>query len=383
MPRGTSSSMPEGTSIDPARLEGAERVGRLRRRRQVRRLFLLVAVPLLVVAGALHLYLQGGRWVSTDNAYVRAGKVTISTDVSGIVAAVLVAENQVVAAGAPLFRFDDEPFRIAVAGAEAALGTVLNELATLKANHRQRLEEIGLAEADLAYQERDLRRQMELGQRGVAALSVLDLSRVAHARARQRLAAAREEAAAVLAALGGSADAAPADHPRARQAQAALDKARRELKRTTVFAPVAGIVVNVTSLQPGEYLEAGKPAFSLVATDQVWVDANPKETDLTHVRVGNPATVRIDTYPDREWHGRVASFSPASGAEFALLPPQNASGNWIKVVQRIPVRIDLDGLSDGPALRSGMSVVVEIDTGRQRSFATLREDLERWLGIGR
>ncbi|MGE0717731.1 MAG: HlyD family secretion protein [Alphaproteobacteria bacterium] len=375
--------MPEGTTVDPARLEGAERLGRLRRRRRVRRFLLLVGVPAIAAVVAVQLYLMGGRWVSTDNAYVRADKVTISTDVSGIVAAVLVKENETVAAGAPLFRFDAEPFQLAVSSAEAALGTVLADLSTLAANYRQKQEEIRLAEADVVYQERDLRRQMELGQRGVAALSVLDLSRVAYARARQRLAAAREEAAAVLAALGGSVGAASADHPRARQAQAAVDKARRDLRRTTVFAPVAGIVVNVTALQPGEYLEAGKPAFSLVGTERVWIDANPKETDLTHVRVGNPVTVRVDTYPDREWHGRVASFSPASGAEFALLPPQNASGNWIKIVQRIPLRVELEVPRDAPALRSGMSAVVDIDTGYTRTLATLREDVERLFGIGR
>lgn len=374
--------MPEGSRVEVERLDGVA-TGGSRRRRVRWRFILLLLGPLLVIGVSLYFYLTGGRWVGTDNAYVRADKVTISTDVSGMVAAVLVEENQIVPRGAPLFRLDPEPFEIALAAAEAEYAVVLNDLATLRANHRQRLEAIRLAEADLAFQERDLRRQTELGQRGVAAPAALDQSRISWERARQRLAAAREEATAVLAALGGSADALPADHPRARQARSAIDRAQRNLRRTTIFAPVAGIAANVPALQVGEYLEAGTAAFSLVATERVWIEANPKETDLTHVKVGNPAEVRIDTYPERKWRGWVASVSPASGAEFAVLPPQNASGNWIKVVQRIPLRVELEVTPDSPALRSGMSAVVDIDTGRERSLATLRHEIERLLGLSR
>ncbi len=371
--------MPEGSNVDVSRVD-AEVAARGRGRRR-RRFVLLVLVPLLVIALAGYFYMSGGRYVVTDNAYVRADKVTISTDVSGMVQAVLVAENQEVAAGDPLFRLDPEPFMLAEAAARAQLATVLAELATLKANYRQRIEEMRLAEADVAYQDRELRRQAELGQRGVTAVTVLDQARILYARARQRAAAAREEAAAVLASLGGTLDADPADHPRARHAQAEIDRARRELRRTSVRAPAAGILVNVGSLQPGEYLEAGKPAFSLVLTDHLWVDANPKETDLTHVRIGNPASITVDTYPGQTWKGRVESVSPASGAEFALLPPQNASGNWIKVVQRIPMRVAVEHQADGPRLRSGMSAVVSVDTGRERTLASVWADIRRWVGL--
>ncbi|BBK30001.1 membrane fusion protein (multidrug efflux system) [Stella humosa] len=370
--------MPEGSNVEVSRAELAT-AGRSRRR--WRRLLLLVLVPLLVVAVAFYFYLSGGRYVVTDNAYVRADKVTISTDVSGMVQAVLVAENQRVAAGDMLFRIDPEPFALAEAAAQAQLGTVLAELSTLKANYRQRVEEIRLAEADVAYQDRELRRQAELGQRGVAAGTVLDQARIAYARARQRAAAAREEAGAVLASLGGTLDADPAQHPRARHAQAELDRARRERRRTEVRAPAAGILVNVGQLQPGEYLEAGKPAFTLVLVDRLWIDANPKETDLTHVVIGNPADVTVDTYPGRTWKGRVESVSPASGAEFAILPPQNASGNWIKVVQRIPMRVAVEQPADGPMLRTGMSVVVTVDTGRERTLASVWADLRRLVGL--
>jgi len=374
--------MPEGSRVEVERLDSVA-TGGPRRRRLRWRFILLLLGPLLVIGVSLYFYLTGGRWVGTDNAYVRADKVTISTDVSGMVAAVLVEENQVVARGAPLFRLDPEPFEISLARAEAEYAVVLNELATLRANYRQRLESNRLAEADLAYQERDLRRQTELGQRGVSAPAALDLSRILWERARQRLAQAREETAAVLAALGGSIDTEPADHPRARQARTAIDRARRDLRRTTISAPVTGIAANVGALQVGEYLEAGAAAFSLVATERVWIEANPKETDLTHVKVGNPAEVRIDTYPERKWRGWVASVSPASGAEFAVLPAQNASGNWIKVVQRIPLRVELEVTPDSPPLRSGMSAVVDIDTGRERSLATLRHEIERLLGLSR
>lgn len=372
--------MPEGGNVELGRADPAA-AARARRRR-LRRLFLMVVVPLLAAAGAFALYLNGGRYVVTDNAYIRADKVTLSTDISGVVAAVLVAENDAVVPGQPLFRFDPEPFELAEAAARANLGAVLAEIRTMQANYRQKLEEIRLADADAAYQEREFQRQSELGRRGVAAASVLDQARIAYARARQRAAAVREEAAAVLASLGGSPDADPARHPKAQQAQAQLDRTLRERRRTLVTAPAAGIVVSVGALQPGEYLEAGKPAFTLVRTDHLWVDASPKETDLTHVALGNPATVTVDTYPGRTWTARVESLSPASGAEFAILPPQNASGNWIKVVQRIPMRVVVEPQPDGPVLRSGMSAVVTVDTGRERTLASVWADLRRWLGIG-
>lgn len=371
--------MPEGSNVDLKRSEAA--AAKAPRRRRARRFVLMVLVPTAVVAVAGFVYLSGGRYVVTDNAYVRADKVTISTDVSGMVEAVLVTENQRVAAGDPLFRLDPEAFALAEAAAAASLAAARTEIATLKANYRQKVEEIRLADADAAYQEREFRRQSELGQRGVAAGTVLDQARIAYARARQRAAAAREEAAAVLASLGGEPDADPAQHPRVRQAQAQLDRAQRDRRRTVVTAPAAGILVNVGALQPGEYLEAGKPAFTLVRTDHLWVDANPKETDLTHVALGNPATVTVDTYPGRTWQARVESLSPASGAEFAILPPQNASGNWIKVVQRIPMRVAVEPQPDGPVLRSGMSVVVTIDTGRERTLASVWADIRRWIGI--
>ncbi len=186
--------------------------------------------------------------------------------------------------------------------------------------------------------------------------------------ARQRYAAAKQELAALAAGLNGDPNIAVEQHPRYRDAVARRDQAQRDLDHTVVRAPYAGIVTNVPSLQPGMYLQASTPAFSVVATDHVWIEANPKETDLTYVRAGQPVTVSVDTYPDVEFRGTVASLSPASGAEFSLLPAQNTSGNWVKVVQRIPLRVRLDIAPNQPPLRAGMSVIVEIDTGHSRGL---------------
>ena len=332
---------------------------------------LLLLGPLLVVLIGGYLYLTGGRYVSTDNAYVKAEKLTLTTDVAGIVAEVAVRENQQVAPGQILFRLDDEPFRLALAQADAELAAVRNDIEAQKANYREKQAELQLAEADVAFFEREHRRQAELAARRVAAEAQLDQARHNLDAARLRAASTRQELNAIVASLGGDPDIPVEAHPRYRAALAARDRAARDLRRTVVRAPFAGIVTNVPNLQPGMYLPASAPAFSLVATDHVWIEANPKETDLTNVRPGQKVTVTVDAYPGTTWHGTVESLSPASGAEFALLPAQNTTGNWVKVVQRIPVRIRLEPGPDMPTLRAGMSAEVEIDTGYQRALPTL------------
>jgi membrane fusion protein (multidrug efflux system) len=339
--------------------------------RRWRRWLLLVLGPVVVVAGAGTAWLVGGRYVITDDASVEADKITISSDVPGIVAAVLVHENEAVAAGQPLFRLDQEPFRIAVASAEARLAMVANDLAALQANDYMTLEQLKAAEDDLRFYDREYRRKSDLAARKVVAESQLDVAGHDLDSARQKLAALKEQVVAVRAQLGGDPDLPVQQQARYRQAQADLDKARRDLAHTQVSAPVDAIVTHVDSLQPGQYLIAAAPALSLVSTGRVWIEANPKETDLTHVVPGQPADVSIDGYPGRHWRAVVASVSPATGSEFAMLPAQNVSGNWIKVVQRIPVRLRLEATTDGPPLRAGMSATVAIDTGRQRSLAAL------------
>jgi membrane fusion protein (multidrug efflux system) len=227
------------------------------------------------------------------------------------------------------------------------------------------------ADDDLRFYDREYRRQADLAQRRVVAETQLDTASHNLDSARQKLAELKQQVSAARAQLGGDPGLPVVAQARYRQAKADLDKARRDLAHTQVTAPVTGIVSHVDSLQPGQYLVVAMPALSLVSSERVWVEANPKETDLTHIIPGQPAEISIDSYPGRRWRAVVASVSPATGSEFALLPAQNVSGNWIKVVQRIPVRLELEPAADNPPLRAGMSATVTIDTGRQRSLSSL------------
>jgi membrane fusion protein (multidrug efflux system) len=364
----------------PAQAPAAAATAAPRRRLPLRRI-LLLAGPLLVVVVAAISYLSGGRYVGTDNAYVQAGKSSISTDVSGNVAEIAVRNNQHVKAGDLLFRLDDEPYRIALEGATAQLGVVHDTIEGEKAGYRQKLEAIKQVQTDLDFYQREYQRQSDLYKSRVNAQAQLDQARRNLDATRQKLAATKQEAAAALAALGGKADAPVEEYPAWQQAKAAVDKAARDLRRTRVLAPMDGIVTQVDTLQSGEYLAPQQAAIAMVSDRDVWVEANPKETDLTYVRPGNKATITIDTYPGREWPAVVDSVSPATGAEFSVLPAQNASGNWVKVVQRVPVRLRLEQPADAPPLRSGMSAEVEIDTGHSRSLSGVLHSIGGWIGF--
>jgi membrane fusion protein, multidrug efflux system len=341
------------------------------RRRLLIRWALLILGPLALLVGAAEWYLQGGRYVSTDNAYVRADMVNIATDVSGIVAETMVHENQPVTAGQVLFRLDDEPFRIALTQADAQLRQVRDDIEVMRATYRQRQEDIKRADADVVFFQREQQRQSDLVQHNFVSRSQFDRAQHDLDTARQQASMLRQQLAATIADLAGNPEIPTEQHPRYLAALAQRDQAARNLRQATVRAPMAGVVTNVDQLKPGEYLAAGQTAYSLVATDHVWIVANPKETDLTYVEPGNPATISVDSYPGRRWQGAVASLSPASNAEFSLLPAQNTTGNWVKVVQRIPVRVRVDTAKGQPPLRVGMSVTVDIDTGRRRSLSTL------------
>jgi membrane fusion protein (multidrug efflux system) len=338
-------------------------------RRSVRRA-LLLAGPLVVAVAALVLWLSGGRVVSTDNAYLQADNVTLSSRLAGTVEQVLVRDNQRVKVGDVLFRLDDQPFAIALASAKAQLDQTEVELVALQASFRQHTADIQQAISDLDFFQREYERQAELAGRGVAAVAALDMARRQLAGARAHLTSLRHEADSVLAQLGGDATRPVTLHPRWLAAKSAMDRAQYDLDHTVVRAPIDGIVANVQQLQPGEFIAAGTAAFSLIGA-RPWVEANPKETELTYIKPGDPAEIRVDTYPGRSWTGRVVSISPATGAEFAVLPPQNASGNWVKVVQRVPVRIEVDIPDDSPPLSAGMSVEVSIDTGHRRRLSDL------------
>jgi membrane fusion protein (multidrug efflux system) len=348
----------------------AKKVKRQRRPKYLRRILLMLG-PIVVLAGGLYAYLAGGRYVATDDAYVHAGKLTIATDVSGIVSRIDVHESQAVEKGQVLFTFDEEPFRIALAGAEANRGAVRNQIVTQQANYRQKLTMVDQAKTDIELVETTYQRQKDLLQRGVASQAGFDQAKRDLEAARVRVSVAQHDAEAALAQLGGSVDAKVEDNPMFRAAQAQVDKAKRDLKRTTVVAPIAGIVTNVDSLQVGSYLMASQGAFSLVSSSDVWVEANPKESDLTYLKAGDKAAITIDSYPGREWTATVSSLSPATGAEFSVLPAQNSSGNWVKVVQRVPIRLQVDVPPGAPPLRTGMSADVEVDTGHTRKLSDL------------
>lgn len=340
--------------------------------------FFTVLGPVVIGVGALYFYATGGRFVSTENAYVKADKIAVSADVSGRVVAVKVAENQEIRKGTLLFRIDPEPFQIALKRADAHLAASRQTIAALKAEYRQRVAERHEVEGDVVYFRRRVERQRKLHDKGFASQSKLDEAEQELRAAKDRISAINQNLANVRARLGGDIDIAPEDHPTVREAQSARDAVALDLRRTEVHAPSDGVITNF-GLEIGEYIEAGAPIFSLVGTGQVWVRANYKETDLTHVRVGQSATLRVDTFPDVTFLARVASIAPATGAEFALLPPQNASGNWVKVVQRLPVRLELIKSYEGPPLRAGMSVIVEIDTEHKRKLPGVVSQAMAWM----
>jgi membrane fusion protein (multidrug efflux system) len=325
-------------------------------------------LPLALIIGA-YWYITGGQVVSMDDAYVEADKVGVSTDVPGIVTEVGVTENQHVQAGQILYRLDDLQLRLALARAEAQIGTVRDALNALKANYRDMQTQIEQAQNDISYFDTEFRRQQDLLVAHVASQSTFDTARRSLQNAQQKLASLTQQLGAIAANLDDDPTGAVEKMPRYLDAVAQRDEAARQLAHTVVKAPFAGIVTNVPSIAPGKYLQASVTAFYLVAVDHVWVVANPKETELTYVRTGQSASVTVDTYPDTQWSGSVESISPAAAQEFSLLPAQNTSGNWVKVVQRIPVRVRIDTNDKSlPPLRPGMSVEVDVDTGRSRGL---------------
>jgi len=369
--------MPEG-SVRVFRA-GPDETGTAPPRRDLRRwlrpILMLGGVLAFIVAGGAW-WLQGGRYAGTDNAYVQADKLLIATDVSGIVQRIAVQEGEQVAAGQVLFQLDPAPFQHAVDGARAQLAQTALTLRAMQEDYSRIQRDIAAQEAAVQLAQAQFERQAQLVNTNAVSRAAYDQARFGLMQAQQQLAGLRAEAAVQLAKLGGEVEAPVEQHPQYLQAQAELAEAERKLAHTTVRAPFAGVVTQVPQLQPGQYLAAATPAFALVSTGTVWVDAMPKETDLTYVRPGDPVTVTVDTYPGRVWEGTVESISPASGATFSVLPAQNASGNWVKVVQRIPVRIRVEQPEDAPRLRAGMSAVISIDTGHQRHLS----DLIPWIG---
>ncbi|MFT5391124.1 MAG: membrane fusion protein (multidrug efflux system) [Gammaproteobacteria bacterium] len=329
------------------------------------RIVLLAVGPLIIIiAGGIY-YATSGRVIETENAYVKADHVLVSSDINGRIVEVYVRENETVHNDAPLFKIDPWPFKLELDQVDAELAAVKFDVSAYKAAYRLAKSELQVAKKNSAYLGREYNRRENLAKRSILPKAELADFRHRWQMSSERLGAIHEKIAQTLANLGGDENLDAEEHPRYRQLLAKRDQAALNLERTVVRSPTQGVVSNV-DLQVGEYVEEGKPVFSLMSTSGMWIEANLKETQLTRIRQGQAAKVSVDAYPDYTWDATVASLSPGTGAEFSLLPPQNATGNWVKVVQRVPVRVEIVPNPDGPTLRAGMSVTVGIDTEYER-----------------
>ena len=359
--------------------EGAERqtragawLGRLWEDKARLRRLLMVFGTAAVVIVSVFVYFTGGRYVGTDDSYVRAQKLMVTTDVSGLVKSVNVKQGQHVKAGEVLFTLDSHPFEIAVANAQAAMEAARQGVLAAEEGYKGLNAQVAAQEAQVRLAQSTFNRYVALAKSNAIAPQSLDTARSNLASAQANLAALKQNAATEQAKLLGNPNLPPEQAPAFLQAKAAYDEAARQLSHTTVRAPFEGDVTEVDSLQPGTLVISALSSFSttsavgLVSNKDVWIEANMKETDLTHVRVGNPVEVTIDTYPGKTWNCSVAAISRASATDFSALPSENASSNWVKVVQRIAVRVNCPVGANDPQLRSGMSANVEIDTGMRR-----------------
>ena len=346
--------------------ENAERQKKLRLR-----FLLLIDVPfaLLVVAGIV--WLMGGRYVTTDNAYVAAQKAVITPSVAGRVASVFVTEGQMVQPGDPLFTIDPVSYELVLTQADARVASAASTFETLKASLDSLSRQIGLAKDTLALRQADYDRKMELMLSKAASRNDVDAAMISLTTARGALEMLLQQQTAALAQIQGNPTLPLAEFAPYREAVAQRDKAKRDFDATTIRAPMAGIATQVPAVQPGRYMMPGASALVIVDAAHPWITANPKETDLTYMREGQKVKVEIDAYPGRAFKAHLVSLSPGTGAEFALLPAQNASGNWVKIVQRVPIRIEFDDLSASKDLRAGMSATVEVDTGHSRGLGSL------------
>ena len=334
------------------------------------RLPLMIGAPLIAIVIGLYFYLTGVGYESTDDAYLRAAQVSISANVSGRVVEVDVHDNQSVRRGDTLIRLDDRPFSIAVEDARARVAHARLEIESLKATYWQRMADLRSAQSALAYQQGEYERQKRLRASGISPRSQVERTLDARDQAQANVNSDQQQINSTLASLGGNPRIPVERHPTVQEAQAQLDHALLNLSYTIIVAPIDGIVTRVEQLQPGDYMNAATPAFALVSTSNVWIEANFKEVQLTRMRPGQSASVRIDAYPGRTIHAKVVSISPGTGSEFSLLPPENATGNWVKVVQRLPVRLKLE---ESVPVQSGLSAVVTVDTKQRPSLVGTAE----------
>jgi membrane fusion protein, multidrug efflux system len=340
------------------------RVGRRRIARAV-----MWSLPFVAIAGALFAWLTSGRFMETDNAYVKGDRVYIATEIAGPIVEVPIGENQHVTKGQLLYKLDDTPYRNQLARIDAEIESARADIKGLKAQWRTKREEIKSAQSQVTYAETDFARNKDLAERKYGPQQKMDESRMSLDVAQRRVSAAEEDLTRIEASLAGDPQIAVDKHPKVMQLLAQREDALLNIRRTSILAPMDGRVSKV--LVPGSYAIMGVPSVAVVADTDLWIEANFKETELTRVRVGQPVTISVDTYPDMKCAGKVTSLAQSTGAEFAVLPPQNATGNWVKVVQRIPIRTSVECQAGDPPLRFGRSTTIEIDTGHRRSLGEL------------
>jgi membrane fusion protein (multidrug efflux system) len=341
------------------------------RRRRSGRTLLMLSLPLLMAVGGAYVWVTGGRYEETENANLRLVKVTITSEATGRIVESHVADNTRIASGDVLFVVDPEPYRIALAQADASLAAARLKVEQLRAAYSQAVAQQRVAGGQLDYARSQFERATDLAAKGISARSALDEARRDLDKAQAENAAAGQAVESARAALGGDIAVETDRHPSVLAALSARDKAAYDLAQTTVRAPADGIVAQASSFKVGQFVSPGTPLFSLVETGDLWIEANFKETQLTHVQPGQKAEVELDTYPGRAFEATVQSIGAGTGAEFSLLPAQNATGNWVKVTQRIPVRLKLDADEVPVALSTGMSATVTVDTGKARGFGAL------------
>jgi membrane fusion protein (multidrug efflux system) len=342
-----------------------------RKRRRMGRFFLMAVVPLALAAAGTYVWVTGGRMQETENANLRQARVTVASEAAGRIVEVNVAENQSVHGGDVLFVVDPAPYKIALAQADAALATARLNVEQLRSSYSQALSKEKVTASDVTYYQSELDRQQTLTEKGVGTQSALDSARRDLVNAQDEHASAVEAVGGALAALGGDASIETDKHPMVLAALAERDKAAFDLSQTTVKAPTDGVISQAASFKVGQYVGEGTPLFTLVETGDTWVEANFKETQLTHMKPGQKAEVTLDTFPDRPLTATVDTIGAGTGAEFSLLPAQNATGNWVKVTQRIPVRLKVDSSDADLLLKTGMSASVSVDTGVARGWPKL------------
>jgi membrane fusion protein (multidrug efflux system) len=358
---------PESKTSPDAKSKTPRKSGRLARLSRKRlRMILLVALPAIALLAGIGFYLSGGRYISTDNAYIGAQKVLITPDVSDKIIHVAVVEGQHVKPGDELFTLDPVPYRLALEQAQAKLAGARSAYDKLKTTLSSLTTLVELAKKNIEFKQRDVDRKLSLVKSQAGSQADVDTAGAALVTAQLQAQFATQQRNITLSQLLGDRNLPLEKFPEYAQAKAALDQAQRDFNHTVVRAPIAGTATQVDNIQVGRFVAAGTPILSVIDDGAPWVDANPKETDITYLRVGQKASLAVDSFPDHTFQGTVIAVSPGTGAQFSILPPQNATGNWVKVVQRVPERIAFDKDEDTHLLRAGMSVNVEIDTGHSR-----------------